>query len=125
MKLIQTVFFTCKFKSKHFMNSNISKILTHIFIVKYSKTSYVIRAKIFRFVYFVMEFCAGGELFSLLLHANSFDDNMARFYSGCVIEALGFLHSKRIIFRDLKVSASLICNKDNRLLISKKMCRRD
>ena len=64
---------------------------------------------LFRFVYFVMEFCVGGELFSLLTHANSFDDNMARFYAGCVVEALAFLHSKHIIFRDLKVGRHNVC----------------
>ena len=57
-----------------------------------------------------MEFCAGGELFSLLSQANAFDEKMARFYAGCAVEALAFLHSRRIIFRDLKVNVIIIIN---------------
>ena len=31
-----------------------------------------------------------------------FDDNMARFVTACVIEALEYLHNRYIIYRDLK-----------------------
>ena len=50
-----------------------------------------------------MEFCPGGELFSLLSSTKAFDDDTARFYASCILEALAFLHSRRIVFRDLKV----------------------
>ena len=53
-----------------------------------------------------MEFCPGGELFSLLSKGRSFQDDTARFYAGCVLEALSFLHSRHIVFRDLKVCVS-------------------
>lgn len=38
----------------------------------------------------------------LLRFRGSFDDGVTRFYAGCVVEALGFLHSRGIIYRDLK-----------------------
>jgi len=50
-----------------------------------------------------MEFCSGGELFTLIKSMNGFNDRQGRFYAACVTEALNYLHSKRIIFRDLKV----------------------
>uniref|UniRef100_H2YN13 cGMP-dependent protein kinase n=1 Tax=Ciona savignyi TaxID=51511 RepID=H2YN13_CIOSA len=55
-----------------------------------------------RNIYFVMEFCPGGELFTLLTSAKSFDLNASRFYTACVVEALSFLHSGGVVFRDLK-----------------------
>ena len=42
----------------------------------------------------------------------SFDDNTTRFYVACVIEAFGYLHSKGIVYRDLKV-IHIFINKKN------------
>jgi len=50
-----------------------------------------------------MEFCQGGELFSLLTHSNSLNETKACFYASCVLEALAYLHAKHVVFRDLKV----------------------
>ena len=53
-----------------------------------------------------MEFCQGGELFSLLSQSN-LSETKARFYASCVLEALAYLHAKHVVFRDLKVSFAL------------------
>ena len=52
-----------------------------------------------------------GNCFRIFLSNNiacvyrgSFDDNTTRFYVACVIDAFGYLHSKGIVYRDLKVS---------------------
>lgn len=53
-------------------------------------------------VYFLLDVCLGGELFTLLRKMRSFDEKTARFFTGCVIEAFDYMHSLNVIYRDLK-----------------------
>jgi len=53
-------------------------------------------------LYFLCEACLGGELFTILRKKQSFDERTAKFYSGCVIEAFDYMHSRETIYRDLK-----------------------
>jgi len=52
--------------------------------------------------YLVLEFCSGGDLFSLLQHINIMSEEMVQFYGGETLLALEHLHSKGILYRDLK-----------------------
>eukprot|EP00484_Ammonia_sp_Unknown_P012962 CAMPEP_0197072040 /NCGR_PEP_ID=MMETSP1384-20130603/209895_1 /TAXON_ID=29189 /ORGANISM="Ammonia sp." /LENGTH=782 /DNA_ID=CAMNT_0042510853 /DNA_START=136 /DNA_END=2484 /DNA_ORIENTATION=- len=53
-------------------------------------------------VYFLLEVCLGGELFTILRKMRSFDEPTAKFYSACVVEAFNYMHDRDIIYRDLK-----------------------
>jgi serine/threonine protein kinase len=66
---------------------------------------------------FVMEFLNGGDLMyhMMLSQTKFFDENRARFYSIQVACAIQYLHSKNIVYRDLKL--------DNILLDSEGHCK--
>ncbi|KAL4453022.1 hypothetical protein ABPG73_002307 [Tetrahymena malaccensis] len=53
-------------------------------------------------LYFILEFCAGGELFNLLHKVQRFTEDQTRFYIAQIVLAIEHLHSLNIIYRDLK-----------------------
>jgi len=53
-------------------------------------------------VYYLLEACLGGELFTILRLRRKFSVKTARFFVACVVEAFDCMHSHKIIYRDLK-----------------------
>jgi serine/threonine protein kinase len=53
-------------------------------------------------LFMVMDYVPGGELFSVLRRSQRFPDHVAKFYAAEVILAIEYLHSKDMIYRDLK-----------------------
>ena len=56
----------------------------------------------------MMEAILGGELFYLIKYNGKFPEKTARFYASCVVLAFEHIHSKNVIFRDLKPENLLI-----------------
>jgi serum/glucocorticoid-regulated kinase 2 len=53
-------------------------------------------------LFLVLDYCAGGELFFHLSRHRRFPETWTRFYAAELLLALAHLHSKGIIYRDLK-----------------------
>ncbi|KAL8272266.1 hypothetical protein Esti_003783 [Eimeria stiedai] len=53
-------------------------------------------------LYFVLEYCPGGELFFHLQKDRKFTESRARFYAAELLLALEHLHKHNVIYRDLK-----------------------
>ena len=72
--------------------------LDHPFIVKMHSTFQDEHC-----IHFVMEFVAGGEFFSHLRSRGQLSEESARFYAAEVLLVFEYLHSKDVVYRDLKV----------------------
>ena len=78
------------------------------------------------FLYLVMEYMAGGDLFQLLVNGTEkglFAPPAARFYGAEVLLALEFLHKKNYIYRDLKPENILIASNGHIKLADLGFCK--
>ena len=55
-----------------------------------------------KYLYYLMEPCLGGDVWTILQKYKFFDEKISKFMTACVVQALEYLHSKHIIYRDLK-----------------------
>jgi cGMP-dependent protein kinase len=55
-----------------------------------------------KYLYLLLEVCLGGELWSILKDRGCLEEYDTKFYTACVMEAFSYLHSKGIVYRDLK-----------------------
>ncbi|XP_049867696.1 cGMP-dependent protein kinase, isozyme 1-like [Pectinophora gossypiella] len=55
-----------------------------------------------KYIYFLMEPVLGGDVWTILQKQRCFAEHVAKFMAACVVEAFQYLHSKDIVYRDLK-----------------------
>ena len=67
-------------------------------------------------LYLVMDYCNGGELFFHLKQAGRFEEPRARLYAAEIASALEHLHSRKIVYRDLKPENVLLDSAGHPLL---------
>ncbi|XP_045712058.1 cAMP-dependent protein kinase catalytic subunit PRKX isoform X2 [Phyllostomus hastatus] len=70
-----------------------------------------------RFLYMLMEFVPGGELFSYLRHRGRFSNSAGLFYAAEIVCALEYLHAKEIVYRDLKPE-NILLDKDGHVKLT-------
>jgi len=68
-------------------------------------------------LYFVMEYVSGGELFFHIGREKRFSETRVRFYAGEILLALHYLHSKGVVYRDLKLE-NLLLDADGHIKIT-------
>lgn len=94
-------------KTKHWQQiqeeKEIAQMVNHPFLVKFVRTFQDDLA-----VYFLFEFVNGGEIFQLLSQKHHLQESWVQFYSAETLLALQSLHSKKIIYRDLKTENVMI-----------------
>ena len=59
-------------------------------------------------IVFVLPFYPGGDLFNSLLKNESFDETTVAFYATQIVNMIHFLHTKNILYRDLKLENIMI-----------------
>ena len=96
-----------------FSEFNILSVLNHPFIVQLVGFNFDDP----KYLYFIIEYVQGGELFTLLRSRGSFPLEQAKFYTAHIITIFEYLHGKNIIYRDLKPENILI-NKNGYLKLT-------
>ncbi|XP_038141610.1 cGMP-dependent protein kinase 1 isoform X1 [Cyprinodon tularosa] len=75
-------------------------------------------------LYGLTEACLGGNLSRLLKEKGHLDETSTKFYTACVVEALSFLHSQRIVYRDVKPENVVLDEQGYGKLISSRCLKR-
>ncbi len=99
-------------KSNIIKSNQTQHILNELSIIPYLDHPSIVKFLSFfqddKYLYLAFEFLPGGDLFSLLKAENNFSIEQSQFYLGQIIFALDYLHSKKIIYRNLKPENVLI-----------------
>ena len=60
-------------------------------------------------LYFVMPYFKGGDLYNIHKYYKKFSEKVAKFYATQIVIAIGELHERGIVHRDLKLKNIVLC----------------
>ncbi|ESN96796.1 hypothetical protein HELRODRAFT_67692, partial [Helobdella robusta] len=69
------------------------------------------------YLYMVLEFVCGGEMFSHLRQSGRFTEEQTKFYAGQIVLVLEYLHNIDVVYRDLKPE-NLLIDRDGYLKVT-------
>ena len=87
----------CKLHKNIELERTILLKIDHPFIVKLVKT---LKGK--KYIYYLMEYIKGKELFDVLIEIGLLSKFQTQFYIGSIMLAVKYLHERKIIYRDIK-----------------------
>ncbi|KAG0328026.1 hypothetical protein BGZ99_006378 [Dissophora globulifera] len=76
-------------------------------------------------LYLVQDFMNGGELFFHMQNEGTFSESRARFYAAELVLALEHLHSRNVIYRDLKPENVLLSSEGHIVLVDFGLCKQN
>ena len=79
------------------------------------------KAKKIRLCHLVVELMEGGELFDRIIEKRTFTEREARDSIRCVLEALQYMHERKVVHRDLKPENLLLKSRDKSKLTPVKL----
>lgn len=85
----------------------------HPFIVKLVKTL----KDNGKFIFFLMEYVKGKELFDVIRDIGFLNDNENKFYTASILLAINYLHERNIVYRDLKPENIIVCENVSSFII--------
>lgn len=101
--------------SKLSTRKSLKKLLTEVEILRSLDHPNIVRLYEFfldeKYLYIVMELCAGGELLDEILRRNSFHESLAATYMKQLLSAVSYCHSMHVVHRDLKPENLLLSDK--------------
>lgn len=79
------------------LEKNLLLKMEHPFI---AKTVKYVKGEVY--LYYIMEYVRGKELFDVMRDINLLNKQQTQFYSASILEVIYYLHSQKIMYRDLK-----------------------